>query len=228
MAGLLVGAALAGLIGPRAVFVVFAGIALLAVPVAMRLPDARGQVVRGAPRFGLPARIDVWSFVQGMTLDGLFILGLGVLARDSLPEQASLAAGAALALRYLAEIVLGPPSGALAERFGAARLLILCSCLSAAGLAAIGFGALWAGVVAVVMLRGLIQPLPAPVVAATTQGAERVPALARLATWRDLGAGVGPLIAGALLPVLPIPALYGAAAALLAIAALAMRKPPGS
>jgi hypothetical protein len=72
------------------------------------------------------------------------------------------------------------------------------------------------------MLRGLIQPLPAPVVAVENPGRDRVPALARLATWRDLGAGAGPLLAGALLPVLPHWLLYGSAALLLAISATAI------
>ena len=26
------------------------------------------------PRFGLPSRLDTWSFIQGITLDGLFVL----------------------------------------------------------------------------------------------------------------------------------------------------------
>jgi hypothetical protein len=138
-----------------------------------------------------------------------------------MPQGAVLAAGAALSLRYLAEVALGPPGGALAERFGAMPLLVALSLGSAAGLAAVGFGALWSGAVAVVLLRGLLQPLPAPVVAAAHPGRDRVPALARLATWRDLGAGLGPLAAGLLLPVLAPAALYGATALALAAASLA-------
>jgi hypothetical protein len=84
-------------------------------------------------------------------------------------------------------------------------------------------GLLWPAAVGVVtLLRGLIQPLPAPVTAALYPGAQRIPALARLATWRDLGAGVGPLVAGLLLPVIPPHFLYADTAALLAISAVAM------
>jgi hypothetical protein len=158
-------------------------------------------------------------------LDGIFILGLSVLAARTMPEGAVLAAGAALALRYLAEVVLGPPGGALAERDGAARLLVLLSLASAAGLLLIGFGALWTGAVLVVVLRGLLQPLPAPVAAAACPGPGRVPALARLATWRDLGAGLGPLAAGLLLPVLEPLLLYGGTALTLALAAVAVALP---
>ncbi|HEX5455004.1 MAG TPA: hypothetical protein VFX06_14540, partial [Stellaceae bacterium] len=59
-------------------------------------------------------------------------------------------------------------------------------------------------------------------VAIENPGRDRVPALARLATWRDLGAGAGPMLAGTLLPLVAHSLLYGAAAALLAAAAAAL------
>lgn len=215
MIGLLVGAVLAEWLGAPAVFLVLGAVSLLALPFAWRLPDGEGARLGGGPRLALPARLDVWSFVQGMTLDGLFILGLSFLAAAAMPQGAALAAGTALAARYLSEVLLGPPSGRLAERLGAARLLLLVSLAAAAGLAAIGAGWLWVGSALVVGLRGLMQPLPAPVAAARAAPADRVGALARMATWRDLGAGLGPLVAGFLLPLLPPLLLYGAAALLL-------------
>lgn len=223
MLGLLVGAVLAEFHGPRPVFAALALVALLALPLAWRLPGGPGEALHtGGPRFGLPARLDVWSFVQGMALDGVFILGLSVLAAAALPQGAALAAGAALASRYASEIVLAPPAGRLAERFGALPVLIAVSMVSAAGIALVGLGALWIGAVAVVGLRGLLQPLPAPVAAATNPGPARVPALARMATWRDMGAGVGPLVAGMLLPLVPPALLYGGTALALALASLAL------
>jgi hypothetical protein len=157
-----------------------------------------------------------------MTLDGLFVLGISVLAAAAIPPYAALAAGGALALRYIAEILLGPVGGRLAQRYGPRRVLTLLSAGTAVGLAVIGAGALWLGALLVVVLRGLIQPIPAPVVALENPGRDRVPALARLATWRDLGAGAGPLLAGALLPLIAHELLYGIAAALLAVSALAI------
>jgi hypothetical protein len=220
--GLLGGAVVSQVAGPRASFLVLGLAALIAIRFAVRLPDeGEGATKRlPRPRFGLPSRLDAWSFVQGMTLDGLFVLGMSILAAAAVPEYAALAAGAALALRYIAEILLGPVGGALAERFGARWVLMLLSAASAAGLAIVGAGLLWSGAILVVMLRGLIQPLPAPVVAIENPGRDRVPALARLSTWRDLGAGIGPLLAGALLPILPQWLLYGGAAFLLAISAI--------
>ena len=47
--------------------------------------------------------------------------------------------------------------------------------------------------------------------------------MARLANWRDLGAGAGQLLAGALPPILPYWLFYGGAAVLLAVSAAAVR-----
>lgn len=220
MLGLLAGAVAAEFIGPRPVFLGLGLLSLVAVPIAWSLPEMKGESVRGGPRFALPASLDVWSFVQGLTLDGLFVLGLSVLAAAAMPSGAVLAAGAALAARYLGEILLGPPAGHIAERVGTVWLLLVVSLGAALGLAIIGIGWLWIGCLLVVGLRGLQQPLPAPVAAARAQPDQRVAALARLATWRDIGAGTGPLVAGILLPIVPQLLLYGAAAVLLAAASL--------
>ena len=74
------------------------------------------------------------------------------------------------------------------------------------------------------MLRALLQPLPAPVIAEAFPGAERVPALARQATWRDIGAGTGPLAAGVLFPVASTLSIYAGAGLLLASATLLLVK----
>lgn len=222
MVALMVGAAIAEFHGAPIVFILLGVVALAAFPFALRLPGDEGQKVTGGPRFALPSRLDMWSFIQGLGLDGLFVLGLSVLAAEALPQGAGLAAGAALTLRYVSELVLSPVGGRLGERFGSLRMLILLSLVSAFGLGLIGVGVLWIGALAVVGLRGLLQPLAPPVAAALVPPTERVSALARLATWRDLGAGLGPLIAGALLPILPTWLLYGAAALALAVSALSL------
>lgn len=221
---LMMGAGIAEVWGAPVVFVVLAVVALAAMPFAMRLPGGQGAKVAGRPRFSLPSRLDMWSFIQGLGLDGLFVLGLSVLAAQSLPQGAGLAAGAALTLRYVSEVVLSPVGGRLGERYGSLRMLILLSLICAVGLSLVGLGALWIGAVLVVGLRGLLQPLAPPVAAALVPASERVGALARLATWRDLGAGIGPLIAGALLPILPSWLLYGAAALALAASAASLHR----
>jgi VIT1/CCC1 family predicted Fe2+/Mn2+ transporter len=64
------------------------------------------------------------------------------------------------------------------------------------------------------------------VAAARVPPEERVSALARMATWRDIGAGGGPLVAGALLPVAPAALLHGVVALALAVSSVAALRRP--
>jgi MFS family permease len=109
----------------------------------------------------------------------------------------------------------------MAEHFGAERLLVSLSLVTAIALVGFGFGWLWSCAALIVVLRALQLPLLSPIVARRTPGPERVQALAARSVWRDIGAGAGPLIAGLLLPAASPPWIFGVAALLLAMAALA-------
>ena len=121
------------------------------------------------------------------------MFGLGLLAATSYQKGAVLAAGFAMSLRYATEVVFSTVGGSLAERFGARRVQVIMSLMTAFALALLaGSGPwLWSGVVTTIVLRALTQPLAAPLVAEAYPDAARIPALARQATWRDIGAGAG-------------------------------------
>jgi len=236
MLALPLAAVLAAAWSPRAVFGVLAVCTLLALPFARRLPPgpaAEPGAVPSTPtsrmRLRRPGSLDMWSFVEGLALDGLFIIGLTVLGQQALPEGAVFAAGLLMAARYLSEMLLSPTGGHLAERWGAERMLVALSLLTAAALTAFGAGggslSMWACAAAVVVLRALQLPLLAPIVAQRNPGPGRVPALAARLAWRDIGAGLGPMLAGLLLPVAPPWLLYGTAAVALGAAAVACRRP---
>ncbi|MPS26917.1 MAG: MFS transporter [Alcaligenaceae bacterium] len=214
---------LAEVAGPRFIFFILAALALLALPLARRLP-AHGRTQAAPPparRIRPPGSLDAWSFMEGLTLDGLFIIGLALLAQDALPEWALLAAGVLMALRYLSEILLSPLGGRLADRLGAERMLVVLSLATSAALVGFGAGWLWACAFIIVVLRALQLPLLAPIVARRHPGHERIQALAARSIWRDIGAGAGPMLAGLLLPAAPPILIYGGAALLLSAAALA-------
>ena len=159
--------------------------------------------------------------MEGLTLDGLFIIGLSLLAQGALPDWALLAAGVLMALRYLSEILLSPLGGRIADRLGAERMLVVLSLAPSVALVGFGAGWLWGCAFAIVVLRALQLPLLAPIVAHRHPGHERIQALAARAVWRDIGAGTGPMLAGLLLPAAPAVLIYGGAALLLSAAALA-------
>ncbi len=207
--------------GPRPIFFLLAVVPLLALWATRHLPSAPHAMGKPARRFKWPNSLDGWSFMEGLTLDGLFIIGLSYLGKDLLPGGAVVVAGVLMALRYLAEILLSPAGGHLAERFGPERLLVSLSLATAVALVGFGAGWLWSCAAAIVVLRALQLPLLPPIVARRTPGPERVRALAARAVWRDIGAGAGPMLAGVLLPIVSSAWLYGVAALLLALTALA-------
>jgi MFS family permease len=220
--GLVGGAVMAHFFGPRSVFFTLSAIACLAPLVAAGIPHRLEKSITGGPRFERPGAISLWSFALGFTMDGLFIFGLGLLAAASYPKGAVLAAGIAMALRYAVEVAFSPLGGHLAHKYGARRILILASLGASVGLALLASDGwlLWCAMVATIVLRALTQPLTAPLVAAAYPGPERVRALARQATWRDIGAGTGPLAAGLLFQMATPLAIYGGAAILLAATSL--------
>lgn len=216
------GAVLAHAAGPRPIFALLAIVALGGLFATRRLPSVPHPTLgQSRPRPRRPNALDTWFFLEGFTLDGLFIIGLSFLGKDLLPGSAVVAAGVLLAMRYGAEIVLSPVGGRMAQRWGAERLLVVLSLITAIALLGFGAGWLWSCAVAIVVLRALQLPLLAPIVAHRHPGPGRVQALAARSVWRDIGAGTGPLVAGLVLPVVSSLWVYGVAALLLALAALA-------
>lgn len=221
---LIIGALIAHLYGPRAVFALLTGVALLAFFFARGLPTAPEEMKRGGQRFGAPDPISLWSFSSGFVLDGIFIFGLGLLAAQSYPNEAIIATGLAMALRYGTEVLFSGAGGRLGESFGARPVLLALSLGAAASMILLAASStwLWAGAALTIVLRALTAPLLPPVIAEAFPGPARVPALARNATWRDIGAAAGPLAAGVLFTSMPPLSIYGAAAVLLAIVSLGL------
>ena len=207
-------------LGPRAIFFVLSAVALLGLIATRRLPAAPHPIAT-TRKLQLPTSLDVWSFLEGFTLDGLFVIGLGYLGKDLMPGGAVMAAALLMALRYFCEIVLSPIGGQMAERLGAERLLVSLSLLTTVVLVGFGAGWIFSCAAVIVVLRALQLPLIAPIVAKRTPGPGRVQALAARAVWRDIGAGTGPMVAGLLLPIMPSFWIYAISATCLAVAAVA-------
>lgn len=211
--------------GPRLVFWLLAAIALIGLAASRGLPALGHPMASARRRLQMPNCLDAWSFLEGFTLDGLFIIGLSYLGSGLLPGGAVVVAGTLLAVRYLGEIVLSPVGGRLADHWGAEQVLLVLSVLTSLALIGFGAGWLWSCAAAIVVLRALQLPLLAPIVAHRTPGPERVQALVTRSVWRDIGAGAGPILAGLLLPIVPAFWLYTMPALLLAAAAVACARP---
>lgn len=224
MLALPIGALVSVEYGPRLIFVLMALTSLVAMLLAFGLPGRPHLLAHSGRRLQWPDSVALWSFIEGLVLDGLFIIGLSLQAEQLMAGNALLVAGVLLALRYVSEMLLSPLGGIAAQRWGATRMLIVFSLLTCVAL--VGFGCHWliVGGALVLILRALQLPLVVTVVAQRQPGAARVRALAANAVWRDIGAGTGPLIAGLLLPVASTVWVYSLAAGCLALSALACRE----
>ncbi|MBC3949709.1 MFS transporter [Pseudomonas folii] len=207
--------------GPRVIFMVLTVAALIGWWLARGLPDS--PHVMPAPtgrRFKAPDSVAIWSFIEGVALDGLFIFSLALQAQTVMGGNGVIVAGVLLALRYVSEMVLSPVGGRAADHFGAVRMLVVCSLLTC--LALIAFGSHWLilGAGGVLVLRAVQLPLVTTLVAQRNPGPDRVQALAANAVWRDIGAGIGPLLAGLLLPVTSAVWVYALAGLAVALSAV--------
>ncbi|SDG27817.1 Predicted arabinose efflux permease, MFS family [Pseudomonas abietaniphila] len=202
MLALPIGALISLHFGPRLIFLILAFFSLAGLFIAKGLPKIpHAMPSPGGRRFKAPDSIAMWSFIEGVALDGLFIFGLSLQAQSVLGGNAVFIAGVLLALRYVSEMLLSPLGGRAADAFGAVRMLVVFSGLTTLALTAFGFHWLILGAGGVLILRALQLPLVTTLVAERNPGAGRVQALAGNAVWRDVGAGVGPLLAGVLLPI---------------------------
>ncbi len=211
-----VGAWLVAYVGPQHIFVILALATLPSIALAWMLPELH-ESVASKPRRMLswPSWLDLWALALGFAIDGIFVTTLSVLLSGVVSlDSAVLAGGLLLAARRAIEIIAAPAGGTLGDRFGAGRVLLLLGVVLAAGLVASAAGYVLIGAAAIVLTRGALSTL-AIVLVARLNPDSHMSALSVYATWRDLGAAIGPLVAGLSVSFIGVPILYSALGGLL-------------
>jgi len=218
VAALIGGTLLVVAIGPLAAFLALGVATLLALVSALLLPElpaeASGQRGFSLPR---PGRLDIWGFLLGFSGDGVFLLTLAFLLRDSVTAvPAVVAAALVLSLRPICEATTGPLGGWLADRIGARGVTVATALVMIAGYLAIAGGVDLAGSILVTLARGLFSTLIPVMVLERSEG-RYLASQATFSTWRDFGAAVGPLTAPFLFLNVPQAPLFAGLAAVLAV-----------
>ena len=203
---LLFGAWLVGKMGPNWVFVVLALPTAAAILVAWSLPRrVEAKVKRSKPvSFARPKPVDVLFFLQGYGVDGVFAVSITLIfARDASASAAVMSGGALLAMRHFGEAIGAPLFGWIADRVGARRVFVLAAGLTMLGFIGVATGFTVIGALVMLLFRGALASL-GPAVIAQSSGPDDdvLGALARMQTWRDLGAACGPIVTGFLLTFL--------------------------
>lgn len=207
-------------VGPRSVFLIFGALTLVSLAVALLLPRLPAEPATHHKGFRLPIphRLEAWGFVMGFSGDGVFLLTLAFLLKDSVTSVAAVVATASLlALRWLVEITTGPLGGWIGDRFGVRRIAIANATVLILGFVLIALGRDVTGALLVVLSRGMFNTLIPVLVIERGQGSV-LSSQASYSTWRDFGAAVGPLSAPWLFLNVAQGPLYGALAAALGLA----------
>ena len=215
---------------PRAVFVIYGLVGLLAVPLALTLPRLRqppGNAAARASGRWTVSPLNLFFFVVALGADGVFTATLSTLLADLIPVTSALiGAGLLLAAQRLISVILSFVSGPLVDRFEASRLLVPCGVVIVAGLTAIALGHVYLGAVVLIVARALFA-IVSPVIAAQ-QSTDRIGAIASYATWSDCGLAAGAFIGIMGMEWAGYPATYAmlAAATLAAIIWFSLRRAP--
>lgn len=203
---LLFGAWLVGITGPTLVFTILALPTAGAILVAWSLPrNVEAKVNHNKPiSLSRPKPVDVLFFLQGYGVDGVFAVSITLIfARDATTAAAVMSGGALLAMRHFGEAIGAPVFGWIADRVGARRVFVLASILTMLGFVGVAAGFTVMGALLMLLFRGALASL-GPAVIAQSSGPDDdvLGALARMQTWRDLGAACGPIVTGFLLTFL--------------------------
>jgi MFS family permease len=249
LSGPLLGGVLTDALGLRATLSAFAGATALAgiawwaaTPRPLRPPPAAapaGGGFRDVLRDRTLLLVSAAGLALALVFSGLVAASIGFYFREQYGERVSLA-GTALAVASFTGLTLGglgvlnallaPLTGHLSDRLGRARGISLALFAAAAGVAALGAGlSVWlvlAGLlIAYVASAALLVQLGAAAGDLATHG-RRAAVLAAYATFQDLGAALGPLIALSFASLTALRLLFLAAALIIALFGLAFRRTP--
>ncbi|MCE0828846.1 MFS transporter [Buttiauxella ferragutiae] len=182
--------------GIKLAYLVLAIISLISFGLSFFVRTTKYQGFAKNKKFSIPSTISVWSFTEGVVIDGLFIFSLAAVFSYADNTHAVISACLIMASRYAFEVFFSPLGGHLAHRFGARNMLIGFSVVTCLFLILYGFEWIYIAPVAILILRAIQLPLVPVVVADSISDEHRITELASNAIWRDIGAGLGPLIAG--------------------------------
>lgn len=213
-------------LGPREAFFAMTALTVIAVPLAWALPRQEPITAQPRPpargwRYFAPSPYNLLSFGLLLAGEGVFTFTIGLLFReDASTKTALLSAGIAVAARHMVIILISPLSGVIADRFGAYRTMIVSTSFVILGFALIPLDATWTGVIVILLARG-VMAVVGPVLVAqrirTNPDGNVMHALSANATWSDLGAAIGPLLAGFTIGVVSLDVMYAAMAVFLTL-----------
>ena len=198
---LLLGTWLAAIWSPNNVFLILAIPTSFSILIALTLPKhvkTQPTQKRHSAKLTKPSILDLLFFIQGYAIDGLFAVSITLMLADKTSlANAVIGGGALLALRHVGEALAAPLFGSLGDKFGAVRIFLISAASTILGLILIALNEVIFGAIVLLIFRGAIAALGPTIIAKQFDGSDTVlDNLARLQSWRDLGAAAGPIVTG--------------------------------
>ena len=198
---LLLGTWLVSILSPSHVFLVLTLPTSISIFIALTLPKkekAQRPSKSSSVHLTKPSVLDLLFFIQGYAIDGLFAVSITLmLAENTSLANAAIGGGVLLALRHVGEALAAPLFGSLGDRFGAVKIFTMSAALTVVGLLLIAFNQVISGAIILLIFRGAIASLGPTIIAKQFGDTETVlDNLARLQSWRDIGAAAGPMVTG--------------------------------
>ena len=198
---LLLGTWLVSILSPNHVFLVLTLPTSISIFIALTLPKkekAQRPSKSSSVHLTKPSVLDLLFFIQGYAIDGLFAVSITLmLAENTSLANAAIGGGVLLALRHVGEALAAPLFGSLGDRFGAVKIFTMSAALTVVGLLLIAFNQVISGAIILLIFRGAIASLGPTIIAKQFGDTETVlDNLARLQSWRDIGAAAGPMVTG--------------------------------
>ena len=198
---LLLGTWLVSILSPNQVFLVLTLPTSISIFIALTLPKkekAQRSSKSSSVHLTKPSVLDLLFFIQGYAIDGLFAVSITLmLAENTSLANAAIGGGVLLALRHVGEALAAPLFGSLGDRFGAVKIFTMSAALTVVGLLLIAFNQVISGAIILLIFRGAIASLGPTIIAQQFGDTETVlDNLARLQSWRDIGAAAGPMVTG--------------------------------
>ena len=186
---------------PNNVFLILTLPTSISILIALILPkkeEAQQTPKSSSVQLTKPSLLDILFFIQGYAMDGLFAVSITLmLVENTSLANAALGGGILLALRHVGEAFAAPLFGRLGDRFGALKIFMISATLTVVGMLLIAFNEVVSGSIILLTFRGAIASLGPTIIAQRFDAKEIVlDNLARLQSWRDLGAAAGPIVTG--------------------------------
>jgi MFS transporter, DHA1 family, multidrug resistance protein len=186
--------------------VVFYALAFLSLPAlyfAVNLPagNDRTQALQRKWFLKWPSTLNSITLISAIVIDGIVVVVLGVLFLNvregiSLPTATALAAFY-LGYRRVCSVGLSPAGGWIADKIGMDRVFNISLVCIIIGLILLTFGWIGTGAVMVFTFYSINSAITPG--SASKTSSHSLAAVAENATWRDIGAAVGTLVAGLLI-----------------------------